>query len=209
MTLIVNSQSGLVPPRLLVVTRNSGKLAEFKALFESLPVTLITPDELALRVEVSEVGNTYPENAMLKARTYVELSGLVSLADDSGLEVDALNGAPGIRSQRFCPHPQASDADRRACLLEKLAEFPRPWKAKFCCAVAIVTPRGQVLLGEGSCQGEIIPDERGNNGFGYDSIFLIPELGLTMAELTLAQKNRISHRARAMQSVLPQLLSIL
>lgn len=212
MTLPDSKQSGPdnpYPPRLLVATRNPGKLVEFKALLEGLPLTLIAPDELDLHDEVGEPGSTYAENAILKAETYVKMSGLASLADDSGLEVDALNGAPGIRSHRFSPHPHATDADRRAYLLERLLQLPRPWKAKFCCAVAIVTPVGKVLVGEGSCPGEIIPEERGNHGFGYDPIFLVPEFGLTMAELTLDQKNRISHRARALKAILPQLLSIL
>lgn len=195
--------------RLLVATRNPGKLVEFRALLEKLPLILITPDELGIQDEVNEPGSTYAENAMLKALTYMQLSGLPSLADDSGLEVAVLRGAPGISSHRFGSHPHATDADRRAYLLERLAGFPRPWEAQFRCAVAIVTPAGKVLLGEGACQGEIIPEERGNFGFGYDPIFLIPEIGLTMAELSLEQKNRISHRARAVRAVLPAILSIL
>lgn len=196
-------------PRLLVATRNPGKLLEFRALLDDLPIKVITPDELGIQDEISEMGDSYIENAILKARAYMQLSGLPSLADDSGLEVAALDGGPGIKSHRFGPHPQATDADRRAYLLERLIGFPRPWEARFRCAVTIMTPAGKGLLGEGECQGEIIPEERGNFGFGYDPIFFIPEIGLTMAELSLDQKNRISHRARALRVVLPEILSIL
>jgi XTP/dITP diphosphohydrolase len=133
---------------------------------------------------------------------------LISLADDSGLEVDALNGLPGIRSARFSPLPDATDADRRAILLELLQEHARPWTAHFHCTVAIATSENKVYLAQGNCPGEIIPEERGTNGFGYDPIFMIPEAGATMAELDMAEKNRISHRARAINATLPILNEI-
>lgn len=196
-------------PCLLIATRNPGKLVEFKALLRDIPVRLLALDDLGIDEEIEEIGSTYAENATLKARAYAEASGLPVLADDSGLEVAVLDGAPGIRSRRYVQKTPASDADRRAYLLERLSLFPRPWLARFCCVVAIVSAEGRLYLGEGVCHGEIIPEERGSNGFGYDPIFLIPEYGLTMAELTLDQKNRISHRARALKAVLPVLLSIL
>jgi XTP/dITP diphosphohydrolase len=132
----------------------------------------------------------------------------VTLADDSGLEVDCLNGAPGLHSARYSPHPGASDADRRALLLANLRDLPRPWTARFRCTVAIATPEGGLFFADGQVRGEIIPEERGENGFGYDPIFLIPELGLTTAELTMAEKNRLSHRARAVKSALPGLYAL-
>ena len=144
----------------------------------------------------------------MKARAFALASGLMTLADDSGLEVDVLNGLPGIRSARFSPLPNATDADRRTYLLNMLKIHPRPWQAHFHCTVAIATPLGALYYSQGNCPGEIIPDERGNNGFGYDPIFLLPEMGLTMAELTMDQKNRLSHRARAVKAALPILHTV-
>ncbi|MEW6240318.1 MAG: non-canonical purine NTP pyrophosphatase, partial [Chloroflexota bacterium] len=136
-------------------------------------------------------------------------SGLVSLADDSGLEVDALNGAPGLHSARYSLMQRASDTDRRAYLLHNLRGKPRPWTARFRATVAIATPRGDVELAEGICPGEIVPEERGTGGFGYDPIFLLQEMGLTMAELSMDEKNRLSHRARAVQAARPILIRLL
>ncbi len=178
-------------------------------LLKGLPAEFVTPDQIGLHLEVEEHGATYSENAALKALAYAQASGLLSLADDSGLEVDALEGKPGLRSARFSPEAGASDADRRAYLLQCLRDQARPWRARFRCVVAIATPQGQVYFSEGSCEGEIIPDERGQDGFGYDPIFLIPELGLTMAELDLRTKNRLSHRARALQAAIPTLTKLL
>jgi XTP/dITP diphosphohydrolase len=134
---------------------------------------------------------------------------LVVLADDSGLEVNALDGLPGIRSARFSPLPNATDADRRAYLLDLLHGRPRPWSAHFHCTVAIATPEEKIYFAQGNCMGEVIPVERGFNGFGYDPIFLLPEIGLTMAELSMIQKNRLSHRAIAVKAALPILLEVL
>jgi XTP/dITP diphosphohydrolase len=154
-------------------------------------------------MEVDETGQSYAENAVLKARAFYRASHMATLADDSGLEVDALGGLPGLRSARFSPLPNASDADRRNYLLSFLREKPRPWKAHFHCTIALVFPNGEPQIAEGECNGEIIPEERGNNGFGYDPIFLLPEMGCTMAELTDQQKNQLSHRARALQAARP------
>jgi XTP/dITP diphosphohydrolase len=189
--------------RLLVATWNPGKLTEIQALLNKIDMELVTPDQIGLTLKVEENGASYEENASLKARAFAYNSGLATLADDSGLEVDVLNGLPGIRSARFSPLPNASDADRRAYLLAMLKPYPRPWKAHFHCTVAIATPLGRLYYAQGNCPGEIIPDERGSNGFGYDPIFLLPEIGLTMAELTLEQKNQTSHRARAIKAALP------
>lgn len=195
--------------RLLVATGNPGKLREIQSLLDGVRVTLITPEMLGVSLQVEESGSTYEENASLKARTYARASGLVTLADDSGLEVDVLNGSPGIRSARFSPLTDATDADRRRYLLALLQDYPRPWLAHFHCTVAIVTFKYQTYLAQGNCLGEIIPDERGTNGFGYDPIFLIPEIGLTMAELSMHEKNHLSHRARAIKAALPILSTIL
>ena len=192
-------------PRLLIATNNKGKVAEMKALLAGLGLSLLTPADLAMELDVLEDGRTYAENATKKALAFARLSGLVSLGDDSGLEVDALDGQPGLHSHRFCPIPNASDADRRQYLLEKLLDKPRPWTARFQATVAVALPSGEVRLAAGSCEGEIIPEERGSNGFGYDPVFFIPKLGHTMAELGMEEKNRLSHRARAVQNAIPSL----
>ena len=191
--------------RLLIATNNKGKVAEMKALLAGLGLNLLTPADLALELDVLEDGRTYAENATKKALAFARASGLVSLGDDSGLEVDALDGQPGLHSHRFCPIPNASDADRRQYLLEKLRDKPLPWTARFQATVAVALPSGEVRLAAGSCEGEIIPEERGSNGFGNDPVFFIPKLGHTMAELGMEEKNRLSHRALAVQNAIPSL----
>jgi XTP/dITP diphosphohydrolase len=199
----------MIMPKLLLATGNPGKLREFRALLMDLEAQLLAPGDLDLDLEVEEKGHTYAENAAHKARTYALRSGLVSLADDSGLEVAALDGAPGLFSARFAPHSGATDADRRALLLGQLQPHPRPWKARFRCTVAVATPDGAVHLTGGICPGEIIPQERGQAGFGYDPIFLVPGVGKTMAELSMAEKNQLSHRSRAARAAIPLLKDLL
>jgi XTP/dITP diphosphohydrolase len=180
-----------------LATSNPGKLLELRALLADLPVKLTTPDDLGLHLPVAETGATYTENASLKACAFATASGLPSLADDSGLEVEVLGGAPGLHSARYAPEPGASDADRRARLLQALAGYPQPWKATFRSTACLVLPNGETFFAEGTCHGQIMPTQRGNGGFGYDPIFLLPELDRTMAELGLDEKNRLSHRAKA------------
>ena len=195
--------------RLLVATGNPGKLSEIQSLLDGINTTLITPNMIGVSLTVVENGSTYEENASLKASAFASVSGLVTLADDSGLEVDALGGHPGIRSARFSPLPNATDADRRAHLLNLLQLHPRPWTAHFHCTVAIAIPKNEIYFAQGNYPGEVIPIERGTNGFGYDPIFLLPEIGLTMAELSMTEKNHLSHRARAVKAAIPILLAIL
>ena len=194
--------------KLLLASNNQGKLIEIQSLLTGLNIQLVTPEGLGLDLQVVEDGATYAENAALKARAFSQASAMISLADDSGLEVDSLGGQPGLRSARFSPLPGATDADRRRHLLNKLAGLPAPWTARFHCTVVIAQPDGTVFIVEGECPGEIIPEERGANGFGYDPIFFIPEKGCTMAELTLPEKNLLSHRARAVQAAVPELLRL-
>jgi len=195
--------------KLLIATNNKGKVKEFQELLKDLGIELITPADIHLDLEVEEDGTTYAENAARKAIAFARASGLVSLADDSGLEVDALNGAPGLYSARYLPKIGASDADRRAYLLENLRDKPRPWKAHFHATIAIATSEKNVQIVEGNCYGEVIPEERGSGGFGYDPIFLFPQLGRTMAELEVDEKNRLSHRAKAVMNAIPILKKIL
>jgi XTP/dITP diphosphohydrolase len=186
-----------------------GKIKEFKALLDGLDLLLKTPADLGLFLDVTEDGQTYAENAARKAVAFALTSGMLALGDDSGLEVDALGGQPGLHSHRFCPIPNATDSDRRNYLLERLSAKPSPWTARFRATVAIARPSGKVRSVTGQCEGIIIPEERGSNGFGYDPIFFIPHFGRTMAELELKEKNRFSHRARAIQKAIPILKEVM
>ncbi len=192
--------------KLLLASNNLGKLRELRALLEGLQLDLLDPESLKLKLEVEECGADYASNARLKAVAFAEASGLWCLADDSGLEVDALGGAPGLHSARLVG-PGGSDAARRAQLLTLLSAYPRPWTAKFRSVVALASPEGKIDLAEGECPGEIIPEERGEGGFGYDPIFLLTDVERTMAELGMVEKNRLSHRARATRALLPVLRS--
>jgi XTP/dITP diphosphohydrolase len=194
--------------KLLIATNNPGKVRELQDLLKDTGIELITPADIGLSLEVEEDGVTYAENATKKAVAFARASGLVSLADDSGLEVDALQGAPGLHSARYSPKPGADDADRRAYLLQNLKDKPQPWNAHFHATIAIAQTSGQVELTEGNCYGEIIAEERGSGGFGYDPVFLLPELGVTTAQLDMEQKNRLSHRALAVIAAKPILKKI-
>lgn len=195
-------------PQLLIATNNRGKRLEILALLDGLPLEILTPAELGLHLEVEETRQSYAENAALKAEAFCRLSGLPTLADDSGLAVDALGGAPGIHSARYAPQPGATDADRRAYLLQQLHPHPRPWSAHFHCTLALAVPGAPTRFAEGTCHGEIIPHERGQNGFGYDPIFYLAEWQRCMAELNMDEKNRVSHRARAILAARPFLQQI-
>jgi XTP/dITP diphosphohydrolase len=217
--------------KLLIATNNQGKIKELHELLDDMGIDLVTPAQIGLNLDVIEDGLTYAENATKKAIAFAEQSGLISLADDSGLEVDALNGEPGLYSARYgsTDGKKLSDAGRRAFLVTKLQDKPQPWTARFHATIAIAIPPGHVTLSEatpprlfcageglgqshathrsenvhmvqGWCEGQIIPEERGTGGFGYDPIFLLPELGRTMAELSPDEKNRLSHRARAVMN---------
>ncbi len=196
--------------KLLVATNNPGKVREYEALLKGLPLTLTYPAQENIDIEVEETGSTFAENARLKATAYARASGLLTLADDSGLEVDALGGEPGPRSARYAG-PGAGDEDRYRLLLRKLEGVP--WEqrsARFRCVIAVATPQGEVRTAEGTCEGLIAFEPRGEHGFGYDPVFYIPEYGQTMAELRPEVKNRISHRARAAEGarqILKELLA--
>jgi XTP/dITP diphosphohydrolase len=190
---------------LLIATNNKGKVKELQDLLKDAGIELVTPAQIGLDLDVIEDGSTYAENASKKAVAFARSSGLVSLADDSGLEVDALGGAPGLYSARFgsTNGGKLSDSERRAFLIQNLQDKPRPWTARFHATIAVAVPSGETHLAEGFCEGEIIPEERGTGGFGYDPIFLLSELGKTLAELSMEEKNRLSHRARAVMNANP------
>jgi len=185
--------------KLLLATSNPGKIREYRFLLDGLGYQLTTLAEEGIAKIVTESGNNYEQNARLKAITYAKLGQLTALADDSGLEVDALNGEPGIKSARFAGE-SATDADKVSLLLARLNSIP--WEkrtARFKCVIAIASPGGRVELCYGECHGMIALEATGGNGFGYDPIFFFPEMGKTMAELPFEVKNQISHRAQASQ----------
>jgi XTP/dITP diphosphohydrolase len=183
--------------KLLVATNNPGKVREYEALLKGLPLTLTYPAREGIDIEVEETGSTFAENARLKAAAYARASGLWTLADDSGLEVDAVGGEPGTRSARYAGQG-ASDEDRYCLLLSKLEGVP--WErrtARFRCVIAVARPQGEIRTADGICEGVIAFEPKGEHGFGYDPVFYMPEHDQTMAELKPEVKNRISHRARA------------
>jgi XTP/dITP diphosphohydrolase len=186
-------------PSLLLATNNKDKIEELQDLLKNLNVQLVTPADLRLELEVVEDGLTYADNAAKKALAFAHASGLISLADDSGLEVDALDGAPGLHSARYgsTDGNKLTYAERRKLLIHNLQKFPRPWTARFKATIAVADTNYRLQITEGFCAGEIIPEERGAGGFGFDPIFLFPELGKTMSELSMKEKNRLSHRAKA------------
>jgi XTP/dITP diphosphohydrolase len=194
--------------KLLLATNNQGKLAELQSLLSELNIELLSPSDLDLDIQVKERGLNYLENAVLKAAIFADAAKIWTLADDSGLEVEALNGAPGLYSARYSPEPNATDKDRRRYLVQNLEGTPQPWKASFQSVVALVGPEGSPIVTKGTCPGDIVPEGRGHGGFGYDRIFRLEETGLTMAELTTEQKNELSHRALAVKKLIPILESL-
>ena len=194
--------------KLLLATNNQGKLAELRSLLSGLNLELLSPKDLDLEIHVEERGLNYLENAVLKAAIFADAAKIWTLADDTGLEVEALGGAPGLYSARYAPEPDATDKDRRRYLVKNLEGTPHPWKASFQCVVALVGPEGSPITTSGSCPGDIIPEGRGHGGFGYDRIFRLEGSGLTMAELTTDKKNELSHRALAVKKLIPILESL-
>jgi XTP/dITP diphosphohydrolase len=181
--------------KLLIATRNLGKAREIAAVLSDLPVKIVTLADYPDAPEVEESGSTFLENAVQKAVCYARFSGELTLSDDSGLEVDALNGAPGIFSSRFAP----SDPERIAKVLELMKDVPDNRRsARFRCVIAIASPDGQVETCEDTLEGFIAREPKGSNGFGYDPILYLPDLGKHVAELSPEEKNAISHRGKAL-----------
>jgi len=187
--------------KLLLATNNQAKVREYRSLLRNLPYELVTLAEQGITTVVSEAGESLEENARLKAMVLAAQSQLLALADDSGLEVDALGGEPGRLSARYAGEG-ASDRDRVNYLLSRLKGVP--WEqrsARFRCVIAIATPEGEMEFCSGECRGFITLEPRGEQGFGYDPVFYLPELGKTMAELPLEIKNQVSHRGQAVRKV--------
>ncbi|MYD36648.1 MAG: RdgB/HAM1 family non-canonical purine NTP pyrophosphatase [Dehalococcoidia bacterium] len=185
--------------RLLVGTGNPGKVREFRELLDGLPVELVTPADIGLDMEVEETGDTLEENALIKAQAYANAGGILTLADDSGLFVDALDGAPGVISARYGAPDARTDEDRVQLLLRNLVDVPDEHRgAAFRCVIVIAEPNEDtVRIAKGELRGIIRQAPRGTNGFGYDPIFVVPEYGKTVAELDSETKNALSHRGRA------------
>jgi XTP/dITP diphosphohydrolase len=195
--------------QILVATHNQGKLREYAELLADLSIEWVSLSDVGITAEVEETGETFEANALLKAIAYAGQSGLLTLADDSGLVVDALDGAPGVKSARYAG-PGASDEDRYRLLLSNLEDIPdADRKARFVCVIAISTPQGEVLTAEGIREGHITREPHGEHGFGYDPVFWVPGYQATMAELQPEDKNRLSHRALAVKAIKPKLETLL
>jgi len=189
----------------VLATRNQGKVREFLELLRDLPLQVYSLDAFPQIRDLAEDGLTYTENAISKALTVARLTRRIALADDSGIEIDALQGAPGAQSRRFLGEG-ASDASRNARIMKLLQSVPpKARAARYRAVVAVATPGGTVRTFEGVCEGQVASTPRGSHGFGYDPIFLVPDHGKTMAQLPIAVKNRISHRARALTAARPHL----
>jgi XTP/dITP diphosphohydrolase len=185
--------------KIVLATGNKGKLREFRGLLEGVFGNIVSLNDLESPPEVTEDGETFRENAFKKARAIAAYSGIPALADDSGLEVEALGGRPGVYSARYAGEG-AVDTDNIAKLLSELQGVANR-KARFVCFLALVTPDGKEITAEGTCEGVILTEPRGEGGFGYDPVFLLPEYDKTMAEIPAELKNKISHRARASESL--------
>ncbi len=184
--------------KIMLATQNLGKVGELKRLLEEIPVEVLSLADFPELPEVVEDGSTFAENAIKKAQQISEATGLLTMADDSGLEVDFLGGAPGVHSARFAG-PQKSDADNNNKLLDLLSEVPREKRtARFRCVIALAAPGGKPAATDGTCEGIIGFEPKGAGGFGYDPLFYVPEFERTFAELSMDIKNKISHRGKAL-----------
>ncbi len=190
--------------KLLIATNNAHKIEEFKEIFADLPLEITFPRELGLEMEPEETGTTFEENAIIKATAFAQVTGLLTIADDSGLEVDALGGEPGVYSARYGDTPKEAHRERYELVLKKLAGVPDDRRtARFRCALAIVLPEMVVDVVHGAVEGRITHAPAGDGGFGYDPIFRVPAFSKTLAQVSSAEKHRISHRGRAARAAIP------
>ncbi|MCB9420688.1 MAG: RdgB/HAM1 family non-canonical purine NTP pyrophosphatase [Ardenticatenaceae bacterium] len=196
--------------KLLVATHNRGKVAEFADMLGDMAIEWFSLDEVGIEKDVEETGSTFCENAVLKAQSYAKMTGMLTLADDSGLQVDALNGEPGIFTARY-GGAGLTHEDRYRLLLQNMRDVPWPQRtARFRATIALAAPDGSLLgTAEGVCEGMIANEPAGNGGFGYDPVFLLPDRGQTMAQVGSAVKHTISHRGQAMKAIEPLLRQVL
>lgn len=194
--------------KIILATQNKGKIRELQELLRDADIEVLSLKDIEDWEDVEENGITFAENAALKAKAAVKKTGLIALADDSGLEVDALDGRPGVYSARFAGEPKDDERNNDKLLqqLKEVADSQR--QARFRCALVIATPDGKEFLTEGTVEGQILTERRGKDGFGYDPLFFVPEYQRTMAELTLSEKNRLSHRAQAFRKAIPILQTL-
>lgn len=186
--------------KVVLASKNPHKLVEIDAITRKLGIELILQSELGIDIDVEETGTTFEENSFLKAEAVMKASGLPALADDSGIVVDALNGAPGIYSARYGGDPSMTDHDRKMLLLKNTEHVPDGERqAAFVAVITMVTPDGQVIQARGEIHGELTREPMGENGFGYDPIFYYPPAGMTTAEMPSEEKNKVSHRANALK----------
>ncbi|KOO52388.1 XTP/dITP diphosphatase [Viridibacillus arvi] len=190
--------------QVVIATKNKGKAKDFEAIFGPLGFEVVTLFDVAPDLEIEETGTTFEENAILKAETVANLLGKIVIADDSGLQIDVLNGEPGVYSARYAgDHDDEANMQKALKNLEGVKEEDRT--ARFCCALAIAGPNQETTTVFGTCEGLILTEKRGTNGFGYDPIFFVPQLNKAMAELTPAEKGAISHRGNAIRLLAEQL----
>jgi XTP/dITP diphosphohydrolase len=188
--------------RLLLATTSAGKQRELRALLGDLPLTLVTPADLGLTLVPDETGTTFAANAAIKAHAYQAAAGMPTLAEDSGLEVDALDGAPGVYSARWEGLPDGPE--KNALLLRRVADVPPERRGcRYVCHMVLIDGSGAEHHAEGECRGTVAYEQRGSGGFGYDPLFYVPECGQTMAELPAAEKDRLSHRGAAAAQLRP------
>ena len=187
--------------KVVLASQNPHKLAEMQKILGTLGMEVLLERDVGVNVEVEETGTTFAENSLLKAQAVFDATHLATVADDSGLMVDALDGAPGVHSARYGPKGHdGTDDERIAFLLENMKEVPEAARtAKFVCVITCLWPDGREIVARGECPGRILHEVHGSNGFGYDPVFYVPEQGKTFAELSPEEKNAISHRARALQ----------
>ncbi|MEN6412769.1 MAG: XTP/dITP diphosphatase [Veillonellales bacterium] len=189
----------------VVASKNAGKVAEFTAAFAAVPIRILSLADFGDIPEAEENGDTFEANALAKARHYAHYTGKACLADDSGLEVDALDGAPGVYSARYAGEHGSDEANNRKLLAEMEKFAPGKRSGRFCCVLAFVAEDGTTLTAAGTCEGIILQAPSGHDGFGYDPLFYVPAKGRTFAELSLTEKNGISHRGKAIRSMVEQL----
>lgn len=195
--------------RIIFATGNAGKMKEIRMILADLGIPVVSMKEAGITADIEENGTTFEENAIIKAKTIMEMTGEIVMADDSGLEIDYLDGAPGIYSARFMGEDTSYDIKNRA-LIEKLDGVPDEKRtARFACSIACALPDGRILTSYGAMEGQIGYEIKGKNGFGYDPIFYLPEYGCSSAEISPEQKNELSHRGKALRSMKEKLQEIL
>ncbi len=195
--------------RIIFATGNAGKMKEIRMILADLGIPVVSMKEAGITADIEENGTTFEENAIIKAKTIMEMTGEIVMADDSGLEIDYLDGAPGIYSARFMGEDTSYDIKNRA-LIEKLDGVPDEKRtARFACSIACALPDGRILTSYGAMEGQIGYEIKGENGFGYDPIFYLPEYGCSSAEISPEQKNELSHRGKALRSMKEKLQEIL